>query len=240
MIAVLAKAGADYKPYWIVNAIWANGDGALVNELSALPEVRRIAADRSIALPEPIPAPEESQVNAVEWNIDRINAPAVWSTFGDTGEGIVVANIDSGVQFDQPALAGQYRGNLWGGNFDQNYNWFDPSNICGNPSMEPCDNNGHGTHTMGTIVGDDGGANQIGVAPGARFIMAKGCETNSCSSLITWYISTPAVGRLTGRGSSSRTSQPQRCPYAEVFLPIPTIVILAHRWPHLTWLEPWP
>jgi hypothetical protein len=40
VISVLAKAGADYKPYWVVNAIWANGGGSLVSELSALPEVR--------------------------------------------------------------------------------------------------------------------------------------------------------------------------------------------------------
>ena len=46
----------------------------------------------------------------------------------------------------------------------------------------PCDNNGHGTHTMGTMVGDDGGANQIGVAPGAKWIAAKGCEPTCIDS----------------------------------------------------------
>src|SRR5262249_44865187 len=54
--------------------------------------------------------------------------------------------------------------------------------VCGNPSLAPCDNNGHGTHTMGTMVGGDNGANQIGVAPGAQWITAKGCESSSCSS----------------------------------------------------------
>ena len=95
----------------------------------------------------------------------------------------VVANIDTGTQFNHPALVGQYRGNTGGGTFDHNYSWFDPSDVCGSPSLVPCDNNGHGTHTMGTMVGDDGnpGPNQIGVAPHARFIAAKGCETNSCS-----------------------------------------------------------
>jgi hypothetical protein len=95
------------------------------------------------------------------------------------GDGIVVANIDTGVQFDHPALVGQYRGNLGGGTFDHNYNWFDPSHVCALP--QPCDNNNHGTHTMGTMVGDDGGANQIGVAPHAKWIAAKGCELSSCS-----------------------------------------------------------
>ena len=53
--------------------------------------------------------------------------------------------------------------------------------VCGSPSLAPCDNNDHGTHTMGTMVGDDGAGNQIGVAPGAKWIAAKGCETNTCS-----------------------------------------------------------
>jgi hypothetical protein len=119
-----------------------------------------------------------------EWNIERINAPQVWSTFSDRGDGIVVANIDTGVRFDHPALVRQYRGNQGGGNFDHNYNWFDPSSVCGAPSLAPCDNQGHGTHTMGTRVGDDGdpGPNKIGVAPHARWIAAKGCESNSCST----------------------------------------------------------
>lgn len=108
------------------------------------------------------------------------DATEVWSGLGSTGQGIVVANLGTGVQFDHPALVNQYRGNH-GDSFDHNYNWYDPAKVCGNPSTEPCDNYGHGTHTMGTMV-DDGTGNRIGVAPGARWIAAKGCEYNSCSS----------------------------------------------------------
>src|SRR5690606_15813165 len=114
-------------------------------------------------------------------NIENIRASEAWEAFGTRGEGIVVANIDTGVEFDHPALVNQYRGTQGEGMYDHNYNWFDPSNICGFPSEAPCDNEGHGTHTMGTIVGDDGGDNQIGVAPGAQWIAAKGCEDFFCS-----------------------------------------------------------
>ena len=150
--------------------------------LRAQSEVREIIADQVFQIPEPTPATPEGEIDAVEWNVARINAPQVWATFNVRGEGIVVANIDTGVQYNHTALVTQYRGSLGGGVFDHNYNWFDPSLICGNPSLVPCDNNGHGTHTMGSMVGDDGAANQIGVAPRARFIMAKGCESNSSSS----------------------------------------------------------
>lgn len=102
----------------------------------------------------------------------------MWKTLCVRGEGVVVANIDTGVDYRHPALVGQYRGNL-GGTFDHDYNWFDPSAVC--PGDAPCDNNSHGTHTMGTMVGDDGDGNRIGVAPGATWIAAKGCESSSCS-----------------------------------------------------------
>lgn len=180
--SLLGQRGAPFEPYWIVNAIKVRGQRQLLDELALQPEVAEIVPDQSFELPEPIPGTQEPQVDAIEWNVARIGAPQVWSTFGVRGEGIVVANIDTGVQFNHPALLAQYRGNLGGGGFDHNYNWFDPSRICGNPSLQPCDNDGHGTHTMGTIAGDDGGANQIGVAPGARWIAAKGCEFSSCSS----------------------------------------------------------
>jgi subtilisin family serine protease len=180
---LLTKRGVTHRSFWIINAIKITASEAVLREVAADPGVERILADRSYELPDPLPATGEPAVNTVEWNIDRIRAPLAWSTFGDRGEGIVVANIDTGVQFNHPAVVAQYRGNLGGGNFDHNYNWFDPSSVCGSPSLAPCDNNGHGTHTMGTMVGDDGdpGTNQIGVAPHAQWIAAKGCETNSCS-----------------------------------------------------------
>ncbi|HEX9029387.1 MAG TPA: S8 family serine peptidase, partial [Anaerolineales bacterium] len=180
--AELQKQKVKYQPFWILNSIKVTAGQAELNYLSSQPEVEKIVPDGVYHIPDPLPAMSEPTVNTVEWNIDRINAPQVWSTYNDRGEGIVVANIDTGVEYTHPALVNQYRGNLGGGSFDHNYNWFDPSNVCGNPSLAPCDNVAHGTHTMGTMVGDDGLGNQIGVAPHARWIAAKGCETNSCST----------------------------------------------------------
>jgi subtilisin family serine protease len=177
---LLTDRGAEFAPYWIVNAIQVTGDQALVDELAARPEVGEIVASRSYQIPDPRPAEDPPTVNAVEWGVDRIGAPDVWDTFGARGEGIVVGVIDTGGQFDHPALVDQYRGNT-GSGFDHNYSWHDPSNVCGTPSLSPCDNHGHATHVTGTVLGDDGGTNQVGVAPGARWIAAKGCENNNCS-----------------------------------------------------------
>ena len=154
--ALLARRGADYKPFWILNSIRVTGDQALLDELAARSEVQKIIADPVFRIPDPIVGKAESRIDAVEWGIDRIRAPLVWSTYGDRGEGIVVANIDTGVHFNHPALVRQYRGQQRRRTFDHNYNWYDPSRVCGSPSLAPCDNNAHGTHTMGTMVGDDG------------------------------------------------------------------------------------
>ncbi|MBP7184180.1 MAG: S8 family peptidase [Saprospiraceae bacterium] len=52
----------------------------------------------------------------------------------------------------------------------------DTINPCGYNITAPCDDNSHGTHTMGTMVGDDGAGNQIGVAPGAKWIACRNME----------------------------------------------------------------
>ncbi|TDC06244.1 peptidase [Nonomuraea longispora] len=172
---LLDSQRAEYTPYWIVNAVRVTADEKLAAEIAKLPEVDRIDPARTVAIPKPTPGKAEARVNAVEWNIDRVNAPRVWNELGNRGEGIVIAHIDSGAQFDHPELVASYRGTNTDGSYSHDYNWFDPAGVC--PSPAPCDNNGHGTHTMGTMVG----ANGIGVAPGARWIAAKGCESNFCS-----------------------------------------------------------
>ena len=178
---LLEKRGVDFTPFWVANTIRVTAGADLLNEIAVQPGVAEIVADGAYEVPLPKAGTDLAEVNAVEWNINRVRAPEVWSGFGTRGEGTVVANIDTGVQFDHPALVGSYRGNLGDGTFDHNYNWFDPSQVCGSPSTTPCDNIGHGTHTMGTMVGDDGGGNQVGVAPGAEWMAAKGCESSGCS-----------------------------------------------------------
>ncbi|MFC4007107.1 S8 family serine peptidase [Nonomuraea purpurea] len=166
---------ADYTSYWIVNAMRVTAGEKLAAEIAALPEVESIEPVRTLTLPKPIVGKAENKTNAVEWNIDRVGAPRVWSELGNRGEGIVIAHIDSGAQFDHPDLAASYRGRNQDGSYSHDYNWFDPAGVC--PTDAPCDNNGHGTHVMGTMAG----ANGIGVAPGAKWIAAKGCELNTCT-----------------------------------------------------------
>jgi subtilisin family serine protease len=136
--AYLATTGVKYFPFWIANTIQVRDAGTtLLKSLASRPDVDRIVADRSYPLPKPTPGVGGNSPNTTEWGLDNIQAPQVWANFGVRGEGIVVANVDTGFQYDHPALVAKYRGNLGGGNFNHNYNWFDPSEVCGSPSTTP-------------------------------------------------------------------------------------------------------
>ncbi len=174
---LLRSRSVQFTPFWIENKIYVpQGDLELARALAAVPEVVGIIPERIHRLPEPQPA-AAAGTQGLEWNISKIGADKAWGT--TKGQGIVVANIDTGVQYTHPAVAAQYRGNLGGGTYQHNGNFYDPTSTC--TGGAPCDNNGHGTHTMGTMVGNDGGSNQIGVAPGAKWMACKGCASNSCA-----------------------------------------------------------
>ncbi|WP_238335282.1 S8 family serine peptidase [Kribbella amoyensis] len=180
--AELDSQHVKYQAFWGTNAIRvSSGSLTLAQNLAGHAEVEGIYNPTTIEVPKVTQGKDERQINSLEWGLANINADDVWSQYGDKGEGIVIANIDTGVQYDHPALVGSYRGNLGGGQFDHNYNWFDAA---GTSPSAPADNNGHGTHTMGTMAGDDGAGNQIGVAPGVKWIAANGC-CPSDAALIT-------------------------------------------------------
>ncbi|WP_207232320.1 S8 family serine peptidase [Micromonospora kangleipakensis] len=175
----LDQAKIGYESYWIANAVKVTGDRDLVERLAARPDVAALRQEQHYAISTVAMDPVTTTTTTTtdpEWGVKDIGADQVWSQYADRGEGVVVASIDSGVEFNHPALADNYRGNLGDGTYNHDYNWYDASGQCPDSST-PCDNNGHGTHTMGTIAGAGG----IGVAPGATWIAAKGCEANYCS-----------------------------------------------------------
>jgi subtilisin family serine protease len=181
LTAFLDRKKVGHEDFWIANTVQVTGDADLVAELSKRSDVASVVPEQTYYLDatEASPAGDVESERATtaaapEWGVADINADDVWAQYEDRGEGIVIANIDSGVQYDHPDLVGTYRGNDGDGTFTHDYNFYDPTGTC---TDGPCDNNGHGTHTMGTMVG----ANGIGVAPGATWIAAKGCEARSCS-----------------------------------------------------------
>src|SRR5437762_6907193 len=181
----LRERGIEHRSFYIVNAVFVKGTREMAQALAARPDVTRVESNPHIHndLPQPLPAvgsplqPEAPKT--IEPGITYTHAPHVWA-LGFTGQGIVVAGADTGVRWKHDTLKPHYRG--WDGqNADHDYNWHDAihdsvGNPCGNDSPAPCDDNGHGTHTIGTVVGDDGAGNQIGMAPGAKWIACRNTD----------------------------------------------------------------
>ena len=192
VVELLEAAGATYQSFYIVNAVHAKGDLALLEQVASLNIVSEIQSNPSSYMDRPAMNATDSGAprNALEWGVERINANDVWD-MGYSGQGVVVAGEDTGYDWEHPTIKSKYRG--WNGSTaDHNYNWHDAIheinplhgdtvvsadlNPCGLDSQIPCDDHNHGTHTMGTMVGDDGGENQIGVAPGASWIACRNME----------------------------------------------------------------
>jgi subtilisin family serine protease len=169
----LDSKGLSYETFYISNKILVRGgDLNVVNMIASRSDVVRITANHHYQLEQPKKeSPKELVPEAVEPNISFVNADDVWG-LGITGQGIVLAGNDTGLAWDHPAIINHYRG--WDGfNADHNYNWWDAT---GTYPDAPADGFGHGTHTTGTMVGDDGGENQIGMAPGAKTIHCKNMD----------------------------------------------------------------
>jgi hypothetical protein len=174
---LLDRRGVTYKPFYITNAVLVRGGThSLVREIAGLSGVARISANHESRAADVDPSsspPGESR--AVEPNLVFVGAPDVWA-MGITGAGIVVAVDDTGLDEDHPAIAAHYRGCLNPPactSEDHNYNWWDAT---GTYPYDPWDGHGHGTFCTGIAIGDDGGANQIGMAPGAKTIHCKAMD----------------------------------------------------------------
>eukprot|EP01125_Pyxidicula_operculata_P000448 TRINITY_DN10478_c0_g1_i1.p1 TRINITY_DN10478_c0_g1~~TRINITY_DN10478_c0_g1_i1.p1 ORF type:complete len:476 (+),score=123.60 TRINITY_DN10478_c0_g1_i1:35-1462(+) len=178
VIARLKELQVPFKSYWITNTIVVKGNVTLLAKLAQMEEVSKI--EPNVEFKAKLEQPEEvfesrPDADTIEWNVEYVKAPSVWTRY--QGEGFVVANADTGVQWNHPALLQQYRG-LSQTSVDHNYNWWDAvhdggSNRCGINVQEPCDDSGHGTHTTGTAVGFDHQGYYIGVAPAAKWIACR-------------------------------------------------------------------
>jgi bacillopeptidase F len=169
LLTFLKSRGArQVTPLWFINAIAVTLRVELIHELKNHPFIKNIKFDETFSLPDVTQGSTEEP----EWSINAIRAPELWN-LGYTGEGMVIASMDSGVDLDHPDLTDKWRGGT--------NSWFDPT---GEHEM-PYDANGHGTQTMGIMVGGSAGGTAIGVAPGAQWIAVKIFNDEDETSLST-------------------------------------------------------
>ncbi|MGI8837215.1 MAG: S8 family serine peptidase [Pyrinomonadaceae bacterium] len=187
VLQTLQQFGASYQSFWVTNAIWAKGGLTVLQAVASRPEVAYVYASGrgQLEVPpadQPLSSTDSTSSSTLlaadpnpEANLLNVNADDVWAR-GVLGQGAVVAGSDTGVFWQHMALKKQYRGwNNTAGQADHNYNWHDGT---GTPcettiGSEPCDDHDHGTHTVGTMVGDDGANDRIGMAPEAKWIACR-------------------------------------------------------------------
>jgi len=224
----LSERGLEYQSFYIVNAILVKGSREIAEALAARSDVARVEGNPHIqnSLPQPGPAADaSSQPGAIEPGINYTHAPQVWA-LGFNGQNIVVASADTGQRWTHNALKPHYRG--WNGTVaDHNYNWHDSihdsvGNPCGNDSPFPCDDYFHGSHTTGTAIGDDGAGNQIGMAPGAKWIGCRNMDQGNGTparyiECMEWFLAPYPIGG--GQGDPTKapdvTINSWGCPTSE-------------------------
>jgi serine protease AprX len=240
----LGEQGVEHRAFYIVNAIWVKADRNIIEQLAARAEVERIDAnprikndltpqptDEEIAATVAAAARAKAAPEAIEAGVNFIRAPEVWAQ-GFTGQGIVIGGADTGVNWLHNALKNQYRG--WdGASANHNFNWHDSihsgGGVCGANTTAPCDDDDHGTHTLGTALGADGGTNQIGVAPGAKWIGCRNMDEGNGTpatyiECMEWFLAPYPVGGTTAQGDPAKapdiTTNSWGCPASEGCSPL--------------------
>ncbi len=180
VIQYLNSIQKDFESFVASNSIFiANASKELIDKLAGFSEVRQIGLDveSSLKLPFPEfppPSEPETQKIGIPPHLKTIKVDQVWEDLQVYGEGIVIAGQDTGYFWRHNALINKYRGSQAQG-LSHDYNWLDAviDSPCSTGGLQPCDDKDHGTHTMGTMIGDDDQGQQIGVAPKAQWM---GCR----------------------------------------------------------------
>ncbi|MFC2107048.1 S8 family serine peptidase [Bacteroidota bacterium] len=166
---VLTNEVEEVHNFWITNVISCKASKEVINELSLQGNIDRIDHDEvrylligeQIATPaQPLQTPGAKEITP---NVIKVNAPDVWN-LGYTGQGVVVAVLDVGVNYNHSDL----EDHMWESVDYPNHGYDFAYN-----DNDPMDNHGHGTHCAGTVAGDGTAGSQTGMAPDAAIMAVK-------------------------------------------------------------------
>lgn len=155
--------------YWIANVINCYATPDAIAQLAKRGDIESIDYDEMRVLLDPAERKNAVAMEGVPgsreitWNVLKVNADDVWA-LGFNGEGVIVAVIDTGVNYDHLDL----QGNIWQSDEYPNHGYDFVNN-----DNDPKDDNGHGTHCSGTVAGTGAAGSQTGVAPGATIMCLK-------------------------------------------------------------------
>ncbi len=188
LIDFLNNSKIPYQSFVIINAIKVTTDFQLMMSIAKRDDVGQIIDNGPIKMLDYLIDEDQTSQRSIkpEWGLRMIKADSVW-LMGFRGNGVIVGGQDTGYDWDVKPLIKKYKGYKDSSTVNHNFNWHDAvhknspqfpdslKNPCGYDLKEPCDDNNHGTHTMGTMVGDDEN-NKIGVAPDAKWIACRNMD----------------------------------------------------------------
>ena len=177
-----ARLVDDIRSFWIFNGICCSATKEMIIAIAERPDVKYVTTDMEIRIPDgeddTAPLPEDAERATNEWNVTKVNADAVWN-LGYTGKGIIVAVIDTGVNYNHTDIAD----NMWdGGEAFPNHGWDFINN-----DNDPIDDNGHGSHCAGTVSSSGTNGKQCGIAKDAKIMALKTLNSGGGgSSAYSW------------------------------------------------------
>ena len=156
------------EQYWAFNGFRCDASENVIAQLEKRADVAYVYRDEVRKMvPEMVEA-KAAETRDIAWHVEKVNAPAVWNYNGSTGyngDGIIVAVVDSGVDYNHVDIAGS----MWDGGANYPHHGYD---IC-HDDYDPMDDYCHGTHVAGIVAGQGNAGTQTGIAPGAKIMAVK-------------------------------------------------------------------
>ena len=171
---------------WMANALYFDATKAAIQDLAHRNDIGLIGyAMEHNWIPDGEEATPASATREITPNVTQVHADQVWA-LGYTGEGVIVAVIDTGVNYNHLDVADH----LWDGGIEFPHHGYDVKN----GDNDPMDDHGHGSHCSGPVLGDGTAGSQTGMAPDATLMCVKCLDSSgnggaqSISEGIQWAV----------------------------------------------------